>query len=63
MNNDLRSWIDGVRSLDLLREVHGADWDLEIGAITDLNSKKKKFALLFDQIKGYSEGRRTDPGG
>ena len=58
MNNDLRSWIDGVRSLDLLREVDGADWDLEIGAITDLNAKKNKYTLLFDKIKGHPEGYR-----
>ncbi len=59
VNRDLRSWLDSVRSLGLLREVRGADWELEIGALTDLNAKKNKHTLLFDNIKGYPDGFRV----
>jgi 4-hydroxy-3-polyprenylbenzoate decarboxylase len=55
---DLRTWIEKVRELGLLREVRGADWNLEIGAITDMNVKGNKYTLLFDEIKGYPKGFR-----
>jgi len=56
---DFRSWLDGVESLGLLKTVEGADWDEEIGAITDTNVKKNKYTLLFDKIKGYPKGFRV----
>ena len=58
MKRDLREWIECVRTLGLLKDVKGADWNLEVGAITDLNVKAKKFTLLFDALKGYPEGFR-----
>ena len=59
LGRDVRSWLDGVESLGLLKTVEGADWDQEIGAITDINVKKNKYTLLFDKIKGYPEGFRV----
>ncbi len=59
MARDLRQWIDQVNSMGVLRQVDGADWNLDIGAITDLNAKKHKFALLFDNIKDYPKGFRV----
>ncbi len=53
---DLRDFIGVVRKLDELRAVEGADWDLEIGALTEAVAEKKGPALLFDQIKGYPAG-------
>ncbi|MDA2933788.1 UbiD family decarboxylase [Acidobacteria bacterium AH-259-D05] len=58
MNRDFRAWIDEVQALGLLRTVSGADWDEEMGAITDINVKKNKYTLLFDKIKDYPEGFR-----
>jgi UbiD family decarboxylase len=55
---DLRGWLEQLRSRGLLREVRGADAYLEIGAITDLNAKRDKWVLLFDEIKGYGQGFR-----
>lgn len=55
---DLRVWIDKVGSLGLLRHVEDADWNLDVGAITDLNAKSNKHTLLFDRIKGYPPGFR-----
>ena len=56
---DLRSWLDQVSELGLLKEVRGADWNLEIGVLTELNARSKKHTLLFDEIKGYPKGFRV----
>lgn len=57
---DLREWIQKVDELGELRVVEGADWNLEIGALTVLASKGKEGspALLFDRIKDYPKGYR-----
>jgi UbiD family decarboxylase len=57
---DLRLWIEQIRDLGELRDVRGADWNLELGAISELNVKKDAPpALLFDEIKGYPKGFRV----
>jgi UbiD family decarboxylase len=57
-DNDLRSWIESVKELGKLKQVKNADWDLEIGVLTELNARSKKHTLLFDEIKGYPSGFR-----
>ena len=50
---DLRAWLDEVRKLGEVKDVRGADWNLELGAISELNVKKESPpALLFDEIAG-----------
>src|SRR5438309_2618470 len=57
---DLRPWLLEVEALGELKEVRGADWNLELGAISELNVKKERPpALLFDDIKGYPKGFRV----
>src|SRR5687767_2128995 len=57
---DLRPWLAQVEKLGELREVRGADWNLELGAISELNVKNDAPpALLFDEIKGYPKGFRV----
>src|SRR5580765_3827020 len=57
---DLRPWLAQVSELGELKEVRGADWNLELGAISELNVKKDlPPALLFDEIKGYPKGFRV----
>jgi UbiD family decarboxylase len=57
---DLRAWLAEVERLGELREVRGADWNLELGAISELNVKKDAPpALLFDEIRGYPKGFRV----
>lgn len=57
---DLRGWLELVRDLGELREIEGADWDLEIGAASEVNYKRSSPpALLFDDIQGYSRGARV----
>jgi UbiD family decarboxylase len=57
---DLRLWLAEAERLGELKTVHGADWNLELGAISELNVKKDAPpALLFDEIKGYPKGYRV----
>ena len=35
MFEDLRSYIEACKGLDEVREIRGASWDLEIGAVVD----------------------------
>ena len=57
---DLRAWLSEIERLGELREVRGADWNLELGAISELNVKKDlPPALLFDEIRGYPKGFRV----
>jgi UbiD family decarboxylase len=57
---DLRAWLDEARALGELTDVSGADWNLELGAISELNVKKERAAaLLFDDIPGYPQGHRV----
>ena len=46
---DLRAWLGQAERLGELKTVRGADWNLELGAISELNVKKDlPPALLFD---------------
>jgi UbiD family decarboxylase len=57
---DLRAWLASIESLGELREVRNADWNLELGAISELNVKREAPpALLFDEIRGYPKGFRV----
>jgi 3-polyprenyl-4-hydroxybenzoate decarboxylase len=57
---DLRAWLREARALGEVRDVNGADWNLELGAISELNVKKEAPpALLFDEIAGYPKGFRV----
>jgi 4-hydroxy-3-polyprenylbenzoate decarboxylase len=63
MNNyqydSLREWIDIVEDFGELAHPKGADWNLEIGAISEIDYKKRGPALLFDDIKDYPTGFRV----
>lgn len=58
--DDLRDWLQKVEQIGQLKRIEGADWDEEIGCITDLVLREKKIppALLFTNIKGYSDAYR-----
>ena len=48
---DLREYIAAVDRLGELRVVNGADWDLEVGAITEVAARATKpKVVLFDNI-------------
>lgn len=62
-DTNLRDWLEEVEKAGKLMRIDGADWDLEIGGITELNHKRKEYpALLFDKIKGYPAGYRVVTG-
>jgi UbiD family decarboxylase len=56
---DFRAWIEKVRAIGQLREVENADPRLELGAITELNAKRRGPALLFGKFPGYPPGFRV----
>lgn len=54
---DLRDYINKTEELGLLKIIKGADWNLEIGALSDLYRRRK--SILFDEIRGYPKGYRV----
>lgn len=57
---DLRDWIARADQIGELKVLYGADWNLEIGAITEmLHHRENSPAVLFDEIKGYPKGFRV----
>ncbi len=60
MFKDIREYIKKAREMGEYRLFEGADWDLEIGIITELLLKSQTSPLLlFDKIKGYPAGYRV----
>ena len=62
---DLRELIDRFDQMGELARVDGADWNLEVGAISETVAADKpgrSKALLFDQIQGYPKGFRIMSG-
>ena len=59
MNWNISAWLDKVKAEGQLKEIKGANWDLEIGCLTSLFAKKDDCpVLLFDEITGYPKGHR-----
>ena len=57
---DLRDWLGQVDEMGELARVPGADWDLEIGALTEVAARGPTApAILFDHIKDYPAGYRV----
>ena len=51
---DLRDWIQIADEMGELKTLKGCDWNLEIGAITELvHHKEDGPAVLFEDIKDY----------
>src|SRR3984893_1922089 len=58
----LRGWLDTVEKLGELERVSGADWDVEMGAVTHMLTEKSRGqapAILFDDLPGYATGYRA----
>src|ERR1700741_2834580 len=55
---DQRQWMASLEQQGELRRIKAeVDWDREIGAISRRMLEKKGPALLFENIKGYANGR------
>ena len=63
-HDDLREFLERAEREGEVVRVTGADWDLEIGALSEIAVHKKQDApmLLFDEIKGYPPGFRAVAG-
>ncbi|MFC1907015.1 UbiD family decarboxylase [Chloroflexota bacterium] len=60
MFDDLREFIKKTEEIGEYQLVEGADWDLEIGTITEIMaSDPDSPLLLFDKVKGYEAGYRV----
>jgi UbiD family decarboxylase len=56
---DLREFIQKAKEVGELKVIEGANWELEIGAISfEVASRPNPSALLFDKIPGYKPGFR-----
>lgn len=61
IQSDLREFLAEVEKGGELKTVHGAHWDKEMGAVTEVLYREKVDkapALLFDEIPGYAKGFR-----
>ena len=60
-SRDLRGWMAAVDQIGELKHIDGADWDVEIGTVTEMGHHRgeQSHALLFDNIKGYPKGYRV----
>ena len=56
--SDLRSFIDAAAAIGEAKVISGADWNLEIGCLTELMAEQDGPLLLFDAIAGYPKGFR-----
>jgi hypothetical protein len=59
---DLRDWIQKVDELGELRRVDGADWNLEMGAITEVYARNEPYpgayrraSYVFEATVAYFE--------
>ncbi|HXG50962.1 MAG TPA: UbiD family decarboxylase [candidate division Zixibacteria bacterium] len=58
--NDLREFIDACRALGQVQEIHGAHWNLEIGALTEIFAfRDPSPLLLFDRIPDHPPAFRV----
>jgi len=53
---DLRQVMEALAAEGELERVEGADWNLELGAITEMLALRDGPALLFDRVKDYPAG-------
>ena len=57
---DLREWIAQTEARGEVKRINGADWQTEIGALTNLYQRQPGLpALLFDEIPGFPKGFRV----
>ena len=59
---DLRGWIEKAKAIGQLREAEDVSLRFELGAITELNAKRRGPAILFSKFAGYPEGFRVVTG-
>src|SRR6185369_1168837 len=58
---DLRDWLKDVKRLEQLEQISGANWDLELGALTEIILERIATppAVIFDRVPGFDPNRRV----
>ncbi|MFC1870099.1 UbiD family decarboxylase [Chloroflexota bacterium] len=60
MFNDLREFINKAEELDEVKLIEGANWESDIGVLTDIFAEMPNAPLLlFDKVDGYPAGYRV----
>lgn len=59
--DSLQEFVEACKQIDEWREIEGADWNEEIGALREVTAERipDPPMLLFDRIKGYPAGFRV----
>lgn len=57
--DSLREFVEALDKMGDLKKIDGAEWDLEMGALTELMWEAGGPGLLFQNIKGYEGGTRV----
>jgi UbiD family decarboxylase len=56
----MRHFIERIRRNGLVRDISGADWNIEIGTLTEAVAfSASPSAMVFDDIPGYAHGQRV----
>jgi hypothetical protein len=58
----LRGWLSDVQRIGELLHANGANWDVEMGSITQMLTDRSNNiapAILFDEVPGYPKGFRA----
>ncbi|HXF34182.1 MAG TPA: hypothetical protein VN603_06375, partial [Candidatus Acidoferrales bacterium] len=56
----MRDYLRAVEQRSLLQNIDGADWNLEIGSITEVVAfSQSPRALVFDRVKDHAAGFRV----
>lgn len=56
--NDMRQWIEQAKKIKELKTIEGADPNIEVGTMVQINGRNEGPALLFDKLKGCKAGYR-----
>lgn len=57
--DSLREYVQRLKDRDMIRTIEGADWEYEVGALTEIGVRvDNPKALLFDDIEDYERGYR-----
>ena len=59
--HDFRSFVEQAKKVSDWRQIEGADWDTEIGALVESTAElvPQPPMLIFDRVKGYPSGFRV----
>jgi 4-hydroxy-3-polyprenylbenzoate decarboxylase len=55
---DVREWVDQAKDIGELKVIEGADPNLEVGTMVQIDARNEGPSLLFRKLKGHGEGFR-----